>query len=161
MFINESARGLLKHPTGTTIATIPFPEFQKSSLFLLTRQWHFEISLPFPQMGETKNQNISKLVNLEIPFTNTLVQDLGFFLNVHFEELDKFFQLMDRSQGNGNCQTCEFSSMGRFILQRFKAEAECVRESIEKELGRIRIARENREGKILGIVVVQPKTEAA
>jgi hypothetical protein len=62
---------------------------------------------------------------------------------------------MDRAQGNGNCQTCEFSSMGRFVVRTFRADFEAVREALEN-LGKIQIARGNKKDEILGIIAVQP-----
>jgi hypothetical protein len=100
-------------------------------------------------------ENISEPGHRKNPFTNTAVQDLGDFLALHFERLENFFSLMDRSQGNGDCRTCEFSSMGRLVLQRFKAEIGEVRTAIERDLGPIRIARgKNRND---GVIAVQPK----
>ncbi len=104
-------------------------------------------------IGEKENN--SETLNVETPFSNTVVEDGSEFLALHFARLENLFNLMDRPQENGNCQTCEFSGMGRFFLQKFKEETEQVRQAVEKEFGKIQIAREN-PGKILGIIAVQP-----
>jgi hypothetical protein len=96
-------------------------------------------------------ETISESGNGETPPTNTTVQDLGLFLTLHFDRLENFFNLMDRSQGNG-CRTCEFSSVGRLVLQRFKVEAEEVRGSIERAFGPIHIARRLKQDDILGVI---------
>ncbi len=101
-------------------------------------------------------ENNSETIRNENPFTDTAVQELGTFFELHFKRLEDFFDLMDRSQGNGNCHMCEFSSMGRFVLQRFKIEVEDVRKAIERDFGLIHIARENKNDDILGVIAVQP-----
>ncbi len=101
-------------------------------------------------------ENLSGLGENEIPFTNTAVQDLREFLAVHFQRLEDFFNLMDYSRGNANCHMCEFSSMGRFFLQTFKEETEQVRQAIERDFGKIHVARVNTRSDILGVIAVQP-----
>ncbi len=90
----------------------------------------------------------------EIPFSNTVIQELGNFLDLHFQRLENFFNLMDRSQANGNCHMCEFAGIGRFFLENFRDEMEKVRQAIHKEFGNIHIARVNVKNDILGIIAV-------
>ncbi len=108
---------------------------------------------------EAKENNSGPITN-QSPFSNTAVQDLRAFLDLHFKRLEDFFDLMDRSQGNGNCYMCEFASMGRFFLERFKEETENVRQAIERDFGEIHIARVNTKDAILGVIAVQPEPPA-
>jgi hypothetical protein len=100
-------------------------------------------------------ESISEPAKSEKTFTDTVVQGLELFLAIHFERLGNFFTLMGRSQGNGDCRMCEFPAIGRFILQRFEAEVEEVRKSIEKDFGKVQITRERKKDEILGITAVR------
>ncbi len=80
--------------------------------------------------GEKKQD--SKITNKVGSFCHPAVQELSVVLGFHFQRLDNFFNLMDRSQENGNCAVCEFSSMGRFLLQEFKADAEKIHQAPPK-----------------------------
>ena len=92
-------------------------------------------------------------------------QDLNLFLATHFRRLNAFFDLMDRAQESSeDCNLCELTSMGRYLLKRFKEEADTVAKAIDENVGRIYLDRAKRRNQttdfceILGVNVL-PRIE--
>ncbi len=96
----------------------------------------------------------------EVPFSNTVIEELGHFLTLHFQRLENFFNLMDRSQADRNCHMCEFSGIGRFFLENFREEMEKVCHAMNREFGTIHIARVNIKNDILGVIAVPEESRA-
>ncbi len=110
-------------------------------------------------------KNIEKFTRKEEGKDSHSSQDLALFLTTHFRRLNAFFDLMDRAEEKSeDCNLCELTSMGRYLLMRFKEEADTVAQAIDENIGRIYLDRANRRNQttefceILGVSVV-PRAE--